>query len=165
MSALIDKIQRFSVHDGDCWRWIGAAQSSKTPMMNWNGKASSVRRFIMDERNVSMKGYLAGTSCGNPLCVNPAHVVRTTRSKVSTDAAAKMDAASKMRRSMAISLKARDRAKLSMDIASAIRADDRPTRAIAAAYGIAQHTVQDIKAGNTWREYTATQNPFVQLMR
>lgn len=162
MSELIDKIQRFSVHDGDCWRWIGASQGGATPMMAWQGKVSSVRRFIMLERNVPMKGFIAGFSCDNPLCVNPAHVVRTTRSKVSKRAAANMNADSRMSKKIKTSLKARERAKLTMEIARAIRCDNRPTRVIAADYGVAQHTVQDIQAGNTWIEY---RNPFAQLMR
>lgn len=165
MSALIDKVQRFSVHDGDCWRWIGATQGCSTPMMAWKGKVSSVRRFILLDRCVPMKGFLATVSCGNPLCVNPAHVVRTTRSKLSLEAAANMGADSRMSKRIKTSQQARKRAKLSMDIARAIRCDARPTRVIAAEYGVAQHTVQDIQAGNTWREYAATSNPFAQLMR
>jgi len=163
MSALIEKIQGHAIEEEcGCWRWIGATQNCKTPMMNWQGKVSSVRRFVLAERGTNLNGYLAGVSCGNPLCVRPDHIVRTTRSRVSIKAAEGMDAASRMKRQMNIARAARERGKLNMEIASAIRADDRPQRAIARDHGVAQHTIQSIKAGLLWREYRSS--PFAGLM-
>ena len=167
MSALIDRIQASAVHDGDCWRWIGARQSrGQTPCMTWNGKVGNVRRFILLERGVPMKGLLAWTSCGNQHCVNPAHAVPATRAVVSTASHAAMDEAARALRAMRTAHAVRARGvKLSMEIADAIRDDERPQRTIAAEYGISQHTVQSIKAGLMWRKYTAASNPFTQLMR
>lgn len=168
MSELIEKVQQYAVQEScGCWRWIGAKQANGgTPVMQWEGKAGNVRRFILIKRGVNMKGYLAGTSCGNQLCVNPDHVVRKTRTQVSAESAAAMDEAARALRAMrtAHSIRARG-VKLSMEIAEAIRDDSRPQRAIAAQYGVSQHTVQSIKKGVMWRKYIAASNPFAQLMR
>ena len=167
MSALIEKIQRYAVQEScGCWRWVGARQpKGGTPAMQWEGKVGNVRRFILLDRGVNMKGYLAGTSCGNQSCVNPEHVIRTNRSKTSIDSAAKMDAAAKKLRAMRTAHAIRERGcKLSMEQARAIRQDIRPQREIAADYGVTQHTIYSIKSGQMWREYSAT-NPFAQLMR
>lgn len=165
VSELIEKIQRFAVQqECGCWRWIGAKQAAgNTPAMSWQGQVGNVRRFILVDQGIKMKGYLAGVSCGNLDCVNPEHVVRATRSKMSTQSAANMDAAKKTMRSMRIALAARSRAKLSPEIAEAIRNDGRPQRAIAAEYGVTQHTVGSIKSGQMWRDYQP--NPFAGLIR
>ena len=163
MSALIQNIQAFAIEEEcGCWRWIGATQNCKTPMMRWDGKVSSVRRFVLTERGTHLKGYLAGTTCGNPLCVRPDHIVRTTRRQVSIQAAESMGAESRIWRRMNIAHAARLRGKLTMEIANAIREDDRPQRSIARDYGVTQHTIQSIKAGLIWREYAS--HPFAGLM-
>ena len=166
MSALVDQIQQHAVHDGDCWRWIGARQTTRgrTPQMKWQGRVSSVRRFILLDRGVDMQGFMAGTSCGNADCVNPAHVVRKTRAELVVESAAAMDAGARAMRSMRLSQVMRERvAKLSEEIAQAIRDDGRSHRAIAAAYGVSSHTVGAIKRGELWRQHGG--NPFFQLMR
>lgn len=166
MSALIERIQASAVHDGDCWRWIGARQTTRggTPQIRWGGRTSSVRRFILLERGVDMQGFMASTSCGNPDCVNPAHVVRKTRAELVVESAAAMDAGARAVRSTRLSQAMRGRvAKLSEEIAQAIREDGRSHRAIAAAYGISSHTVGSIKRGEMWRQHGG--NPFAQLMR
>lgn len=170
MSALIEKVQQFAVLEScGCWRWTGAKQArGQTPCMQWQGKVGNVRRHILEDRGVNMKGYLAWTSCGNQDCVNPDHVVRTTRKAASAASAAAMDATACTLRAMrtAYAIRASKKSvKLSMEIAEAIRADDRPQRTIAAEYGVSQHTVHAIKKNIMWRDYTAAQNPFSQLMR
>ena len=126
-----------------------------------------MRRHFLEARGVKMKGYLAWTSCRNPDCVNPAHVVRTTRTEASKASAAAMNAADRALRAMRTAHALRDRknVKLSMEIATAIREDDRPQRTIAAEYGVTQHTIYDIKRNAMWRDYSITNNPFSMLAR
>lgn len=171
LQELIAKIEKYAKHDGECWRWIGAKQArGQTPAMSWQGKVGNVRRFILIEQGVPMKGYLATTSCGNADCVNQKHVTRTTRTKMSISSAAAMDAAKKALRAMRTADGLRNSSKkamkLNMEQANAIREDDRPQRTIAADYGITQHTVYSIKRNMIWRDYQITAaNPFAQLMR
>ena len=168
MSELIEKVKQFAVKEScGCWRWIGARQSKgQTPAMSWQGKCGNVRRFILLESGVPMGGYLASVSCGNQLCVNPAHVVRKTRAQVVIEAVASMDQGARTLRAMRTAHAIRARGtRLSMEVADAIREDQRPQRTIAAQYGVSQRTVQSIKKGVMWRDYSASSNPFVQLMR
>lgn len=166
MNALIERVQSSAVQDGDCWRWIGARQTNgSTPVMQWQGKVGNVRRFILIDAGVAMGRMLAGVSCGNPECVNPAHVVKVSRRQVSQEAADAMDHTSKTLRAMRTAAAARTRRnnKLTEQGAASIRLDYRPQRMIAAEYGVTQHTVWAIKAGRMWREYRASANPFSAL--
>jgi hypothetical protein len=165
LDRLIEKIQGLAVSDGDCWRWVGCFQSGATPTMRWGEKVSSVRRFILVERGdvTERSKALAGVSCGHLWCVNPEHVVKSSRAKTSRMAAENMTYAKKLAKGLAISESIRDRTKLSRQQARAIREDDRPQRLIAAEYGVHQYTVWAIKSGRMYRDYVAS--PFSQLMR
>ena len=172
LQELIAKVKKYAKQDdGDCWRWVGAKQArGQTPAMSWQGKVGNVRRFILVEQGVPMNGYLATTSCGNADCVNPKHMKRITRRKLSESSAAAMDAAQKTLRAMRTAHGLRNSGKkstkLTMELANSIRDDDRPQRIIAADYGITQHTVYSIKRNMIWRDYQITAaNPFAQLMR
>ena len=164
MSALIDKVASMSVHDGECWRWIGGFQASgTTPAMRWNNTVNSVRRFILLDKGAQIRSKLAGVSCGNLWCVNPDHVITTTRAKTSRIAAANMDAGARLARARATAEGRRKRAKLSIEQAREIRQDDRSQRTIAADYGVDQYTIWAIKNDLMYREYAA--NPFSGLFR
>jgi hypothetical protein len=164
MSGLIAKVQQFAIEEPcGCWRWVGARSNGVTPSMQWLGRVDNVRRHILRDRGAILTGYLAGTSCGNPTCVNPDHVVKMTRSKASKIAADAMDAASKLLRAKNISAGRKKYAKLTAEQADAIRVDTRPQRTIAAEYGVAQWAVYAIKSGRTWKTYSS--GPFSGLMR
>jgi hypothetical protein len=80
--------------------------------------------------------------CDNRLCVNPAHLFLGTH----LDNMADMRQKGRSRRG-ALS----HNCVLSESDVIAIRADSRPQRTIAAAYGIGQTTVSHIKRKSTWR--------------
>ena len=171
LNELIQRIHKHVKQDIDCWIWVGGTQARhQTPAMSWKGQVGNVRRFILIEHGVPMKGFFATNSCKNPLCVNPDHVKRTTRKLLSVEAAAAMDVAKKtlhaMRTSRALRNSSERSIKLTQELVNAIRADERPQRVIAAEYGIAQRTVYSVKHHKIWRDYQAVAaNPFAQLMR
>lgn len=166
MSGLIEKVQQYARQtDGGCWEWTGALKNGSAPSMRW-GTVGNVRRFILLDRGEKMRGFVAGTTCGNARCVNPEHVAKTTRSQVTTAARAAWDAATRTLHAMRSCAAARPKlAKITMEDARAIRIDERRQADIAADYGIAQRTVSRIKRGELWKEYVAASNPFSQLMR
>lgn len=166
MSELIEKIKEsVVVIDGDCWKWVGAKQSKgSTPSMQWKKKVGNVRRFILIDKGIQMKGFFAWPSCGNFDCVNPDHVVKTTRKKATIEIFEKTNKADHLKRCLNTAKSIRRRGtKLTMEAARAIRSDDRPQRTIAAEYGVTQHTVFAIKRGDMWKEYAP--NPFSALLR
>ena len=165
MSALIDKIQQYAIEEDGCWRWTARCVKNVTPTMWWDGKSQSVRRLILEERGTPIKGFVATAICGNPRCVNPEHVVRINRKNLATQAAANMDAATRLGRRLKNAEQARKKSTLTMELVQAIKNDGRPRAAIAAAYGIGEGAVAGIQYGKTWREFVAANNPFAQLMR
>lgn len=162
MTALIDHIQRFVVIDGKCWEWQGAVHSSgPTPVTRFGGKVVMVRRELAVAAGMPLEGRVTTTKCGNPLCVNPAHVTTATRRELSLQAAAthKRHASPLTRKKIAD--RGRARSKLTLEQAQEIREATGSQREIAARYGVDQKTVWLIKQGRAWIDYS---NPFSQLM-
>ena len=164
MSELIERIRERIVEEGDCWNWNGAMQScGSTPVMRWQGKIGAVRRFVMLEKPyVAVKQkWFATYLCGNPLCVNPQHTGwrdrRTVQLRTTNDQRYQASVVSCKK----IADKARARAKLTVELATAIREAEGGQRQIAERFGVHQATVSSIKRGRTWREYAAS--PFAGL--
>jgi predicted XRE-type DNA-binding protein len=98
--------------------------------------------------------------CGNPKCVKLEHLGEITRKTLQERNISLMDAGQRLIKAKRVSVKARTRAKLTVEIAREIVASNEPQRAIARKYGIGQSTVSQIKRGATWQDYT---NPFLRL--
>lgn len=161
MSDLIDRIKKHIVEEGDCWNWTGALQTcGATPAMHYKGKVGAVRRFILEDQGVELDKRLATYTCGNPACVNPEHVAPATRQAVQRRTVRESCYTSDPVRRKRVSDKARQRAKLTLGQALAIREADGNQREIAARFGITQATVSKIKRGETWQDYS---NPFAGL--
>lgn len=163
MSHLIDAITRHAVEDGDCWRWTGALQScGATPVMHYKRKVGAVRRFILLDKGPAPLGQVLATySCGNPLCVNPEHAQWAKRKTVQQRTFKERGHQNDALRCKKLADKAREKAKLTEELAAQVREAHGNQREIAARFGISQSTVSSIKLGKTWRSYVG--NPFVGL--
>lgn len=163
MSNLILRIQGHVIEDGECWNWTGAVQTcGATPTMRWNGATGSVRRFILvDKGNAPAGRTLATYTCGNPLCVNPAHLAWVSRKSVQQRTTRERSHQSDIIRNKKIADKARQHSKLTHEQALAVREAEGNQYVIAARFGISQATVSAIKTGRTWRSYDG--NPFAGL--
>lgn len=162
MSKLFIRIKTMIVEVGDCWEWQGALQHrSPVPVMNYNNQVQPVRRHIARELGIALQGKFATYRCGNPICVNPDHVIVVTRKRLQQRIAKeKMYASSALRRKKLSDL-ARQRGKLTAEQAQAIRDAEGSQREIAARFGVSQATVSVIKRGKTWQDYS---NPFAGLL-
>lgn len=159
--TLIDTIKKHIVEEGDCWNWTGALQScGSVPTMRWQGKVGAVRRFILLDQGVNLTKHLATYTCANPQCVNPEHIAPTTRKRVQVRTVTESNYTANPVRRKRVSDKARQRAKLTLDQALAIREADGNQHEIARQFGVSQATVSVIKRGKTWQDYT---NPFARL--
>lgn len=69
-----DWVEAHTGRMGDCWTWHGAMRNEK-PFHD----GLDVRKFILT-RLGDGKVYTTKTTCGNPFCVRPAHIVKTKRS-------------------------------------------------------------------------------------
>jgi hypothetical protein len=161
--TLVEYVKTRSEEVGDCWEWQGALQAcGTTPMMRHQSKTISVRRLIMQDQGLEVEGKVATCTCGNHLCVNPEHLELITRKKLTKRVAPMLRRSVSMLRKSKISIMARHRAKLTVEMAEEIRQAEGKQRDIAKRFGVSQATVSVIKRGLAWRDYN---NPFALLIK
>lgn len=162
MSELIDQISARCVEIGACWEWQGALQRrGSSPVMRWQGQTITVRRLVLQHMGVNVEKRVCTVRCGNFLCVNPQHIEAIARKKLSRRVAEMNSYSVNMLRRVRLARKARERAKLTENLASQIREAEGSQRAIAARYGVSQATVNAILRGRIWVDLT---NPYAQLL-
>ena len=161
MTVTIQEIKDRTDEVGDCWVWKKAITSGY-PQLKVPGRACKlVRRLV-----VELDGRPAGarqpviTTCGDPLCVNPAHLKPVTVSEVGKRAAAAGGWKGKARGSK-IAAKKRATGKLTLEIAREIRMSEESGPVLSARYGVNRSLITRIKRGHAWKDYT---NPFGGLM-
>lgn len=161
MMMLIEKIQRHVTMEGECWEWLGHMNGS-IPTMKHDGKVANVRRLVLIDRGVPMKGFIATYTCGNPKCVNPDHTARSSRAQMNRRIMSDMSSATNALRSKRIAeVKRRTDAKLSQDDVDQIRASSDTHQHLAACFGISKSIIGRIKRGEMWRTFSAS--PFAGL--
>ena len=63
-----------------CWEWLGAKDIYNKPLLSIKGKVIRVQ-YLYYERRYNTYPKKVGTSCGNPYCVNPEHLIDAFMSK------------------------------------------------------------------------------------
>ncbi len=164
MNEEIEKIRMRCIECGDCWLWQGACEAGSTPVMRAHGKKLvRVRRHVLSLMGVMLKkNFLAVSTCAESRCVAPDHAEAWTRKRLQTRTASLTRYGASSIRRAKIADACRARSKVTPEIVEFIRSDERSGRALALALGLSQSTVADIRAGNTWRDYS---NPFMALVR
>jgi len=157
-----ESLQARTIEVGDCWEWQGYF-GNKVPQVCHGGKMISVRRLFVDllERGYPEGGYIV-TKCDNPACVYPNHLKHLTKQKFSVRIAKKA-AGNPLRAAKVQAHKRATSAKLTQEIADAIRLSNRPSREEAAKYGVDKTVICRIRAGKSWVNLSG--NPFLGLMR
>ena len=152
--------------DGECWTWTGAVNQQGHPIIHLRQPVHghvgclTVRRYVFLLTN----GFLLprqpiGCTCGDKLCVNPAHLYQSSFSKVAK-IAAKNGAWQGQDRAIKISIAKRATAKLDPQKAAEIRMSDESGPVLAERYGVNRSLVNSIKRGLIWRDYSS---PFAGL--
>lgn len=160
---IIAYIEERAVEDGDCWIWKGSKDSKGRPVMRLPGsrKLHAVRRVILDARNTTLrKNEVASNSCGNPLCVNPAHAKRMSRRQLIIRAAKRTGYAQRATRNEAIARAKRKNSPFTPELIQEILSSPESGHAIARRLGRSQSSIQAIRAREVWKDY---RNPFAGL--
>jgi hypothetical protein len=89
--------------------------------------------------------------CDNPPCVRPDHLFVGTRADNNADMVRKGRHWSKTRPGAALRGERHPLARLSWSDVEAIRQSDEPSDVVAARYGIARATVNDVRSGRSWK--------------
>lgn len=135
---------------GDCMEWKLHMCDGKHPQWRVDGVCHPARRVVWELVNGPVRpGLQIGTTCGNPKCVNPAHLAARTRSKANKSA----------RRSLIRKIRAtatrRARSRLTPEIAQEIRCSDLPATHFDRKYGLSTGYAWRIRKGLAWRDITS----------
>lgn len=146
----------------DCWLWKNATSDGGYPIVKVRGCGCRlVRRLVLDFVGTpAMPRQPVVTTCGEKLCVNPAHLKASTTAAVSQAAAAKGAFSGVARAAKIAAFKRAESAKLDMEKAREIRLSSESGPVLAARYGVNKSVINNIKRGTSWKDHS---NPFFAL--
>jgi hypothetical protein len=159
--SLMDIIER-TEELADCLLWTGATGKSGHPIYKPYGCPCTLTRRAVFRLTVGELVHREpiDTTCGEKLCLNPSHLVRSTVSKIGKRAA-KTGAWSGLARRAKIAKTKRGQMKLTEEKAREIRESAESGPVLAERYGVNKSLVNNIKRGVAWRDYTP--NPWAGL--
>jgi hypothetical protein len=149
--------------EGACLLWSGSLGFADTPQIYEKGRGMvSVRGLLSRLLGDNKPGAFYGVTCGNPHCIAPEHTaIRSLKEHARMMAKKANTGSGQTKRRAAVTVWRRaNPLKLDAEKAAAIRADSRPSRQVAAEYGIDKSMVWKIKTGKAWVENT---NPWAGL--
>lgn len=153
---------------GDCWEWQRSMNGGRRqPQINVGGTPQSAHRlaYALHKGLSSIDQLPAGKcvwrTCGNSLCINPAHL----RAGTAAERQAALAKAGVYRQSQLQRMQKQQRArqKLTLEDARRIRASTDPVKVTAAREGLSTATVISIRNGHSWREAPASSDPTAAL--
>ena len=158
LMQLVERTEEF----GDCHLWVGSTTEQGYPTYKPFGcNCKLVRRAVFALNGGVLEPRVPIiTTCGEKLCINPAHLKASTVSAVGIEAG-KRGAWKTKSRCAKISASKRKGAKLTIEIAREIRMSSESGPVLATRYGVDRSLINGIKAGTRWRDYS---NPFAGLM-
>lgn len=150
---------RCEIDDTDsdsCWLWQGR-MSAGIPV----GHVQSLHSFSLRRRMWELVNGPTATSelvrmtkCECENCLNPAHMKLITRGKLLRENAGKEDRLVKSARAHRAAVE-RGHAKATMEVARQIRLMPGTAREAAEKFGLSESSVNSIRRGASWRDYSA----------
>lgn len=149
------------VEDGDCLLWDRSCDRTGVPRVSVKDgtktKTYQVRRIVwaLKTGEPVRNDVRVTVTCGNKRCVchleaiEPGEVVRRTAQRADVK-----------RRRILNGLRSRERAKLDMDKARAIREANKTIAELAQEFGVGETTISRIRRGVAWQEL---QSPFASM--
>ena len=159
VAPTLELIEAKSIDDAGCWIWQGGTAHGAA-YMSVNKKSVAVRRWIMQNKGVDIRGKFVTSSCMNSLCVCPDHLVVVTRAKLQQMWADHLQYAKNPVRCAKLAAHSRARVGASLEEVEKARNDPRSIRVVAAELGRSYDFVQAIRSGESWKSYS---NPFAGL--
>ena len=154
-TELLKKIQSRCEEVGDCLEWQGHVSSGGSPRIWHEGKTHSVRKLMLQAHGkpseVPPKHKLM-TTCENPRCVHPSHLVIVPMAKFVRDRL--VANTNHLLRSAKIAKARRAVAKLSAADVADIRASTEKDHILAERYGVSRAYVSSIQLYRRWRDHT-----------
>ena len=155
---ILEKIKLRCKECGDCLLWPGATNGKGHP----KSEGTTLRRQVWTAAKGPIpQGKLVTVDCGQSLCLEPEHLVLTTRSEMTKKVNAR-PAVKARRAASGVRLNRARMGKIDMDIARQIRSDDRTGKAWAAELGVSESLISHVRCGIRYAELS---NPFAGLIR
>ena len=158
----IDSLMALTTEEGNCRLW-NKYLGNGTPMVYHDGKLIQVRKLLLTLQGIEVKTRYTATTCNNPLCVEPSHIVqRTSKQHCSHMAKALSNSPSNQSRIIKITKARRAQAaKITQEQAIEIRMSDESGQVLAERFGITRTRINSIKRGESWVQEFG--NPFSGL--
>lgn len=135
----------FSKQEG-CWEWRGPMRWNGYGQFSLGGKCVLAHRFSYERQYGPIPlGLFVCHRCDNPSCVNPDHLFAGTQRENMQDMAAKGRHGGPDLRG-----EAHPMARITREVAQAIRVDLRPAKDVSAQYGVSKSLVWAIRSGRLW---------------
>lgn len=155
---LISWLEKRVIEVGECWEWQHSAISGTRPYVTRDKQRIPVRRTIAQVFGMYEPGHVQTTSCGNPLCVNPKHVLSMSKSDHMKIAGGK--GGSDPKRLVTIQTLQQFNRKLSDEQVAQIRASDESSRVLGERFGVSRALVCRVRRLECRRHLN---NPFAGL--
>ncbi len=149
---------------GECLEWQGITHNG-TPQIRIDRKLRTVRRVIreLQGKPASPSVFLA-TSCGNPKCVHPDHIMARTKTQHMQAMGKLIQHNHPVRIAKLQKAKASER-KLDATGLALVLTDPRRAQDVADELSVSKSLVTRIRRGEAYRQVSAASNPFAGLMR
>jgi hypothetical protein len=165
LKQTIESMKAQTTEEGDCLLWNGV-MCNKVPYVRHEGTYQSARKvfLIVAGKKIRQGAKYFATSCGNPDCVNPEHIISRTQKEHMAHCAKQLpfSPSEHIRRAKIAKNKRATIGKLTEAQADEIRLSDESGPVLGATYGVSRSLVNKIKRCVAWR--IQSQNPFRGLM-
>jgi hypothetical protein len=144
--------------EDDCLIWPWKVSKSGHGMVKRGGEKFYVHRRLYEMRDGKPLGDLLLVRrveiCENSRCCEPAHWMPVPKSRHATIVAkqGRLSHGPAHAAKCTVGRRKGRHLKLSLEAARAIRADARPSKALAAEYGVTTSSINRIRSGRDWRE-------------
>lgn len=158
----IESLLARTVEMGTCMEWTGSFRN-QTPMVFQSGKMKSVRRIIRALQNRSVpEGYFVSSSCSNPRCIHPAHIVHRSPSAHAKEMCKAIDYQNPTRR-IKLAESAQVRRKLTDEQLLTILSGEQSCTTLAKEFKVNKAVIAKVRRGEAHCMTIARNNPFWSL--
>ena len=150
----LDAIHAQCIEEGDCLLWDGRLTSTGHPVFNADGRQWLIKRevfFLTHGWLPDGSGQVVASSCDHTTCCEPLHLACITRGQLVKRSYQKRNVAAEYGKRLAARIR-QGGTKLDLEIARAIRCDERTHAVVADERGVSHSLVAKIRQGQIWRE-------------
>jgi hypothetical protein len=147
----LGKIKARCCIDGECWLWRLALNSGAPVMGLEPGKTVPVRRWLASRAGRELdRTVVVRTTCGNPTCVNPAHLMIVHRSQMVAETWTPLKRAQQAERSRAMAASGVGHCKIKYPdaVITSVRSDPCTNAEAVRKYGIPYSYVHKLRKGS-----------------